>query len=97
MEKLKPKIDIYAGHGRELKMEEQKLCRKCQEELKKEYPFGHPIYGCVHCHHPEPEPEKPPCEWCDEWGGLWVDYLGTYIFKTIRRMVTKCPECGATL
>ena len=97
MEKLKPKIDIYAGHGRELKMEEQKLCWKCQEWYEDKY--GDRLYHPPdrHCHHPEPEPEKPPCEWCDEWGGLWVDYLGTYIFKTIRRMVTKCPECGAPL
>ena len=94
MEKLKPKIDIYAGRGVEKEMEGQRLCRECQEWVKAEN-FWYAPYQ--HCHHPEPEPEKSFCEWCNEWTDLWRSYLGTQLWKTLRRMVTKCPECGAPL
>lgn len=61
-------------------MEEQKLCKKCIEQIR---PFVIKVPNSdhmpwIHCHHKEPE----PC-WCDD-----------KVNKELYHWYVYCPQCG---
>ncbi len=109
MEKLKPKVDIYAGPKRLEEKMEQQLCNKCLSHYKVYYGGCTLIPPNQHCHHPEepeklPEPEKPPCKWCEEWRYIKLTWHGTPFWKQLSYLIngsdkeiTECPVCGAKI
>ncbi len=99
MEKLKPKIDIYVGHGSSLKMENQGLCSECIEYMRNKYGDQYYVTPFSHCHHPEQK--KPPCKWCEKLRNLKITYHGTPFWETLSylilcrdEMIKTCPVCG---
>lgn len=104
MEKLTPKIDIYAGPKRlEKKMEEQKLCPSCINWLVEKYGERTYFPPYQHCHH-LPQPEKPPCRWCEAWRQIKLTWHDTPFWKQINYLTTKsdepldkCPICGGKI
>ena len=85
-------------------MEGQRLCAKCREEAMTYYGSRVLIPARAHCHHPEPEPEKPACKWCEVWRAIKLTWHDTPFWNDISYLATKsmeplvkCPVCGAKI